>query len=91
MTESLEEKDNLLLMLNEMNEQLEELEFLLKSSFSDLRSEWFSNEVGRLAAANQRISALENSKVKHTRKNVDEYNYIIGNKSTSALKFKLGF
>lgn len=60
MNESVSEKEKLLMMLTEINDQLGDVGSVLESSFSDLRNNWRREELERVAVPNQRITHLEN-------------------------------
>lgn len=53
------DKEMLFMMLTEINDQLEELEGVLESSFSDHRNNCFNEELGKIASLNENISILE--------------------------------
>lgn len=88
MNEPVSEKDLLLMMLNEMNEQLEELDSIIETSFSELRSHWFREEVKKLSVCSKRVSLIESKKINsHYR---GEFASSSDKKQTSSLKLELG-
>jgi hypothetical protein len=59
MNSSLPEKEKLLSMLTEIYDQLEELEIVLESSFSNLRTQMNNEELNKLSAPVQKLNKLE--------------------------------
>ncbi|MCQ6277880.1 hypothetical protein [Bacillus sp. EB600] len=92
MNEPTTEKEQLFIMFSEMNEQLADLESVLRTSFSDLRKEIVREEVTRLAVPDKRIAILEQRYIKSEIENNEELtNYPIGKNQSVGLKFELGF
>lgn len=92
MNEPTTEKEQLFMMFSEMNDQLADLESVLRTSFSDLRNEIVHEEVTRLAVPDKRISILEQRYIKSETENNEEFtNYPLGKKQSAGLKFELGF
>lgn len=59
MNEPVSAREQLLTMLTDISDQLEELESVIETSFSDLRSIWWHEELQNLAEPKLRISYLE--------------------------------
>ncbi|MCD4839322.1 hypothetical protein LRS37_10605 [Neobacillus sedimentimangrovi] len=53
------EKEKLLIKLTDIHDQLEELEFALEASFSELRKNLNKEEQDKLAVSKQKLSMLE--------------------------------
>lgn len=89
MNEPVSEKDELLMMLNELNEQLEELDSIIEVSFSELRSHWFREEAKKLAVCSTRVSLIE-SKWLNTQNKGEFISSYSDKKQTSSLQLELG-
>ncbi|AIM15407.1 hypothetical protein [Neobacillus sp.] len=59
MADRLIEKEKLLIKLTDIHDQLEELEFALEASFSELRKNLNKEEQDKLAVSKQKLSMLE--------------------------------
>lgn len=53
------EKEELLLMLTEIYDQLEELESVLESNLSGLRQNWYEEQTEKMAACGNKLTAME--------------------------------
>jgi hypothetical protein len=62
MSEPKSQKEHLLMMLTEIYDQLEEMEVVLQTSFSDLRFYMDNKEMDKLVMPARKISALEHEK-----------------------------
>jgi len=51
--------ESLLTMFGEINSQLEELHAVIETSFSDLRSKWWHEEIEKIAVPDAKLSRLE--------------------------------
>ena len=92
MNEPTTEKEQLFMMFSEMNDQLADLETVLRTSFSDLRNELVREEVTRLDVPDKKISTLEHRYIKsEIVKNEELANYPLGRNQSAGLKFELGF
>jgi hypothetical protein len=91
MNEPNTEKEKLLMIFSDMNDQLAELESILKKSFSDLHKDLIREEEDKLTLSENRISLLEKS-LHQVEINVDgKTKYPLGKKTSVGLKFELGF
>ncbi|MEH7176642.1 hypothetical protein [Neobacillus vireti] len=87
---SLPEKEKLLSMLTEIYDQLEELENVLETSFSDLRNQMNHEELLKLSSPVQRLYKLE-QELDRINPVSDECAVEQNNSVTRALKLELGF
>ncbi len=55
------DKDEILVMLSELNDQLVEMEQVLQTSLEELRSEWIADHQFKLDECGKRLSAVEHS------------------------------
>jgi hypothetical protein len=91
MNEPNTEKEKLLMIFSDMNDQLAELESILKKSFSDLHKDLIREEEDKLTLSENRISLLEKS-LHQVEINVDgKTKNPLGKKTSVGLKFELGF
>lgn len=91
MNQPITEKEKLLMIFSEMNDQIAELESVLKKSFSDLHKDLIREEEDKLSLSESRISLLEKS-LNQEEVNIDgKTNYPLGKKPSVGLKFELGF
>lgn len=79
MSETITQKEQVLIMLAEISNQLEELESIIESSFTGLRKDAYEHEARKLELPMDRLSLLENKEYREARKNA------------GALKLELGF
>lgn len=92
MNEQITEREKLLMAFSEMNDQLAELESVLRNSFSDLRKDMIREEEEKITFSETRILLLEKSYLKDEEDTKDEMEkYSMGKKTSSGLKFELGF
>lgn len=92
MNQPITEKEQLLMIFSEMNEQLAELETVLKKSFSDLHKDLIREDENKLSNIERRISQLEKGFVmREDVMNDERTNYPLGKKSSVGLKLELGF
>ncbi|MEH7272603.1 hypothetical protein [Neobacillus vireti] len=87
---SLPEKEKLLSMLTEIYDQLEELENVLETSFSDLRNQMNHEELLKLSSPVQKLYKLE-LELDRINPVSDECAVEQNNSVTRALKLELGF
>ncbi|WP_310191290.1 hypothetical protein [Neobacillus niacini] len=89
MNSSLPEKEKLLSMLTEIYDQLEELEIVLETSFSDLRIQMNHEEIIKLTAPVQKLHKLEKEldRINPTSDEATEQTSSIAR----ALKLEMGF
>jgi hypothetical protein len=85
------EKEKLLMIFSEMNDQLGELESILKKSFSDLHQDLIREEEEKLSLSENRISRLEKSLDHEDAAFDDKTKYPIGKNQVVSLKLELGF
>ena len=55
------DKDEILVSLAELNDELVELELVLQTSLDELRSDWAAGQEYKLGQCSKRLDALENS------------------------------
>jgi predicted RNase H-like nuclease (RuvC/YqgF family) len=85
------EKEKLLMIFSEMNDQLAELESILKKSFSDLHKDLIREEEDRLSLSETRISLLEKNLAQEEVFMDEKTKYPLGKNQSVGLKFELGF
>jgi hypothetical protein len=92
MSETIVQKEKLLMMMTEIYNQLEELEFVLETSFTELHDNWKNEELNKFAEPNQRISNLEKNIVENPYKKFEEQkDTSYTDQKSSSLKFELGY
>ena len=91
MNQPITEKEKLLMIFSEMNDQLADLESILKKSFSDLHKDLVSEEEDKLSISENRISLLEKSLAHEDTALEGKTKYPIGKNQSVSLKFELGF
>lgn len=91
MNEPITEKEKLLMIFSEMNDQLAELESILKKSFSDLHKDLIREEEDKLSLSETRISHMEKSLAQEEVSINDKTKNPFGKNQSVGLKFELGF
>jgi predicted Holliday junction resolvase-like endonuclease len=92
MSETFSQKEKLLMMMTDIYNQLEELEFVLETSFTELHDNWKNEELNKIAEPNQRISNLEKKIEEDTYKKFEEQkDAAYTDQKSSSLKFELGY
>jgi agmatine/peptidylarginine deiminase len=91
MNKPITDKEKLLMIFSEMNDQLAELDSVLKKSFSDLHKDLIREEEVKLSLSENRISLLEKSLTHEDTAFAEKTKYPIGKKQSVGLKFELGF
>lgn len=91
MDKPITDKEKLLMIFSEMNDQLADLESILKKSFSDLHKDLIREEEEKLSLSENRISLLEKSLTHEDTAFDEKTKYPIGKKQSVGLKFELGF
>jgi hypothetical protein len=90
MNPSLPEKEMLLSMLTEIFDQLEELEIVLETSFSDLRIQMNNEELKKFSAPVQKLDNLE-KELDRFQTTSDQAAVDHSNSVKRALKLELGY
>jgi hypothetical protein len=91
MNKPITEKEKLLMVFSEMNDQLAELESTLKKSFSDLHNDLIREEEDKLSLSETRISLLEKNLAQEEVFIGEKTKYPLGKNQSVGLKFELGF
>jgi predicted Holliday junction resolvase-like endonuclease len=89
MSESFSQKEKLLMMMTEIYNQLEELELVLETSYTELHDNWKNEELSKIAESNQRITNLEKKIEEGSYKKSEEQKE--DSYTDASLKFGLGY
>jgi hypothetical protein len=87
MNKPMSEKEKLISMLTEIYDQLEGLESVLETTFSDLRTNLNKNELNKINVPEQRISKLDKL-FSFTKDTPQDFNHL---PTSSSLKLEMGF